>query len=145
MPSPAHSLMHHQLTTNYKVWTWKHIPNTLNIALFFINLYWEIMTKLTDDAWVSGPDLAPQKILLSQKFRHLMRCKKYFEKIFLSCLVSEIQLFVYIFGQISKWHELNADAWVSGPVRAPQKILLSQKFRHLMRWRNMQKKFFYLA
>ena len=53
---------------------------------------------LTDDAWVSGPNLAPQKILLSQKFRYLMRCKKYLEKIFLSCLVSEIQLFVYIFG-----------------------------------------------
>ena len=29
--------------------------------------------------------------------------KKYAKKIFLSCLVSEIQLFVYIFGQISKW------------------------------------------
>ena len=32
-----------------------------------------------------------------------MRCKKYLEKFFLSCLVSEIQLFVYIFGWISKW------------------------------------------
>ena len=33
-----------------------------------------------------------------------MRCKKYLEKIFLSCLVSEIQLFVYIFGlKNSKW------------------------------------------
>ena len=32
-----------------------------------------------------------------------MRCKKYLEKNFLSCLVSEIQLFVYIFGWISKW------------------------------------------
>ena len=29
---------------------------------------------------MSGPDLAPQKFLLSQKFRHLMRCKKYLEK-----------------------------------------------------------------
>ena len=29
--------------------------------------------------------------------------KKYAKKIFLPCLVSEIQLFVYIFGQISKW------------------------------------------
>ena len=28
---------------------------------------------LTADAWVSVPDLAPQKILLSQQFRH-MRC-----------------------------------------------------------------------
>ena len=32
-----------------------------------------------------------------------MRWKKYLEKNFLSCLVSEIQLFVYIFGWISKW------------------------------------------
>ena len=47
--------------------------------------------------------MAPQKFLLSQKFRHLMKCKKYLEKNFLSCLVSEIQLFVYIFGRISKW------------------------------------------
>ena len=32
-----------------------------------------------------------------------MRCKKYLKKIFLQCLVSEIQLFVYIFGQNTKW------------------------------------------
>ena len=32
-----------------------------------------------------------------------MRCKKYLKKNFLSCLVSEIQLFVYIFGQNTKW------------------------------------------
>ena len=52
---------------------------------------------------MSGPVRAPQKFLLSQQFRYLMRCKKYLKKIFLSCLVSEIQLFVYIFGWISKW------------------------------------------
>ena len=52
---------------------------------------------LTEVAGEGGPDLAPQKFLLSQKFRHLMRCKIYLE-IFLSCLVSEIQMFVYIFG-----------------------------------------------
>ena len=34
---------------------------------------------LTAVAWVSGPDLAPQKMKLCQKFRHLMRCKKYLE------------------------------------------------------------------
>ena len=56
------------------------------------------LTFLTEVAGEGGPDLAPQKLLLSQKFRHLMRCKKYLEKNFLSCLVSEIQLFVYIFG-----------------------------------------------
>ena len=49
---------------------------------------------LTADAWVSGPVRAPQKFLLSQQFRYLMRCKKYLKKNFLSCLVSEIQLFV---------------------------------------------------
>ena len=58
---------------------------------------------LTEVAGEGGPDLAPQKFLLSQKFRHLMRCKKYPENFFLSCLLSEIQLFVYIFGQNTKW------------------------------------------
>lgn len=44
---------------------------------------------LTADAWVSGPDLAPQKFfILSQQFRHLMRCKKYLENFFSSWLVS---------------------------------------------------------
>ena len=35
---------------------------------------------LTEVAGEGGPNLAPQKFLLSQKFRHLMRCKKYLEK-----------------------------------------------------------------
>ena len=39
----------------------------------------------------------------SQQFRHLMRCAKHVNKICLSCLVPEIQLFVYIFGRNSKW------------------------------------------
>ena len=30
---------------------------------------------LTEVAGEGGPDLPPQKFLLSQKFRHLMRCK----------------------------------------------------------------------
>ena len=46
--------------------------------------------KLTEVAGEVGPDLVPQKFLLSQKFRHLMRCKKYLEKNFLSCLVSQM-------------------------------------------------------
>ena len=58
---------------------------------------------LTEVAGEGGTDCPPQKFLLSQQFRYLMRCKKYLKKIFLSCLVSEIQLFVYIFGWISKW------------------------------------------
>ena len=60
--------------------------------------YIGICLSLTEVAGEGGPHLAPQKFLLSQKFRHLMRCKKYLENFFLSCLVSEIQLFVYIFG-----------------------------------------------
>ena len=60
------------------------------------------MHSLTKVAGEGGPDLAPQKFLLSQKFRHLMRCKKYLE-IFFPCLVSEIQLFVYVFERNSKW------------------------------------------
>ena len=55
-------------------------------------------SNLTEVAGEGGPHLAPQKFLLSQQFRYLMRCKKYLKKNFLSCLVSEIQLFVYIFG-----------------------------------------------
>ena len=41
-------------------------------------------SALTEDAGEGGggPDLAPQKFLLSQKFRHLMRCKKYLENFF---------------------------------------------------------------
>ena len=34
---------------------------------------------LTELAGEGGPHLAPQNILLSQKFRHLMRYKKYLE------------------------------------------------------------------
>ena len=62
-----------------------------------------ITLYLTEVAGEGGPDLAPQKFLLSQKFRHLMRCIKYLKKFFLSCLVSEIQLFFYIFRRNSKW------------------------------------------
>ena len=67
---------------------WRHFSDITGLFIRY----------LTADAWVSGPDLAPQKFLLSQQFRHLMRCKKYLEEFFSSCLVSEIQLFVYIFG-----------------------------------------------
>ena len=67
---------------------------------------------LTADARVSGSVLAPQKFLLSQQFRHLMRCKKYLEKFFLSCLT-----------------EVVGEGGTDCP---PQKILSSQKFRHLM-------------
>ena len=77
----------------------------LLVGYWILNVFksWWYLDFLTAHAWVSGPDLAPQNFLLSQQFRHLMRCKKYLEKNFLSCLVSEIQLFVYIFRQNSKW------------------------------------------
>ena len=46
--------------------------------------------ELTEVAGEGGPDLAPQKFLLSQKFMHLMRCIKHVNKICLPCLVPEI-------------------------------------------------------
>ena len=68
------------------------------------NNHWKMkLTVLTEVAGEGGPDLAPQKFLLSQKFRHLMGWRNMRKKIFLPCLVSEIQLFVYIFGQNSIW------------------------------------------
>ena len=80
------------------------------------SVYWFrnsfLRNQLTDDAWVSGPDLAPKKFLSSQQFRYLMRCKKYLKKNFLSRLVSEIQLFVYIFGWISKWPPEVRKGWL---------------------------------
>ena len=36
------------------------------------NLYNKSINNLTEVAGEGGPDLAPQKFLLSQKFRHLM-------------------------------------------------------------------------
>ena len=63
----------------------------------------EIFFCLTEVAGEGGPDLAPQNFLSSQQFRHLMRSTKHGNKICLPCLVPEIQLFVYIFGQNSKW------------------------------------------
>ena len=67
---------------------------------------------LTEVAWEGGTDWAPQKFLLSQQFRYFMRCKKYLKKNFLSRLVSEIQLFVYIFGWISKWPPEVRKGWL---------------------------------
>ena len=69
-----------------------------SIHIIYVQTYATEYPCLTEVAGEGGPDLAPQKFLLSQMFRHLTRCKKYLEKILLSCLVSEIQLFVYIFG-----------------------------------------------
>ena len=37
---------------------------------------------LTEVAGEGGTDCPPQKFLSSQKFRHLMRCKKYLENFF---------------------------------------------------------------
>ena len=52
----------------------------LELSLWEYNLFFACfnsLDSLTDDAWVSGPDLAPQKFLLFQKFRHLMIGKKF--------------------------------------------------------------------
>ena len=48
----------------------------LDLLKIFKNIY------LTEVAGEGGPDLAPQKFLLSEKFRHLMRCKKYLKNFF---------------------------------------------------------------
>ena len=96
-----------------------HNDNELNdgmchllvIGIYLLSVNVPLITwsdELTDDAWVSGPDLAPQKFLLSQKFRHLMGWRNMRKKIFLPCLVSEIQLFVYIFGLNSIKHPNNS-------------------------------------
>ena len=37
----------------------------------------DVFVHLTEVAGEGGIDWAPQKILSSQQFRHLMRCKKY--------------------------------------------------------------------
>ena len=44
-------------------------------------------SSLTEVAGEGGPHLAPQKFLLSQQFRHLMRCKKYVNKIYHSSVL----------------------------------------------------------
>ena len=75
--------------------------------LFFKNL-------LTEVAGEGGTDCPPQKFLSYQKFRHLMGWRNMQKKIFLSCLVSEIQLFVYIFGRNSKWLP---EVWKGWPVK----------------------------
>ena len=53
---------------------------------------------LTEVAGEGGPDLAPQKFLLSQKFRHLMRCKKYLNKI------SKIPFFIKMVFYLNKYY-----------------------------------------
>ena len=58
----------------------------LFLSFFLQRLTLHISLCLTEVAGEGGPDLAPQKILLPQQFRHLMRCKKYC----LPCLVPEI-------------------------------------------------------
>ena len=63
----------------------------------------DVFVHLTEVAGEGGIDWASQKILSSQQFRHLMRCKKHVNKICLPNLVPEIHLFVYIFGPNSKW------------------------------------------
>ena len=76
----------------YFCWRKGHAPRQRKIRFF-----------LTEVAGEGGTNWAPQKFLSSQKFRHLMGWRNMQKKIFFSCLVSEIQLFVYIFGWISKW------------------------------------------
>ena len=55
-----------------------NIEDALNSKLYTLCIKegshtWTLI--LTEVAGEGGPDSAPQKFLLSQKFRHLMRCK----------------------------------------------------------------------
>ena len=79
-------------------WSWAFFCGHIFGGQLVLHLFFAMCINLTEVAGEGGPHLAPQKFLLSQQFRYLMRCKKYLKKKFLSCLVSEIQLFVYIFG-----------------------------------------------
>ena len=75
--------------------------NLIQVGRAAVQIY--VTSYLTEVAGEGGTDSPPQNFLLSQQFRHLMRCTKHVNKICLSCLVPKIQLFVYIFGQNSKW------------------------------------------
>ena len=59
----------------YQGWVHKKLMLRQILNLFGIFL------SLTEVAGEGEPDLAPQNFLLSQQFRHLMRCKKCINKI----------------------------------------------------------------
>ena len=86
-------------------WRFSKFWSNLKIIQILVKIedIWKFGKNLTEVAGEGGTDCPPQKFLSSQKFRHLMGWRNMQKKIFLSCLVSEIQLFVYIFGWISKW------------------------------------------
>ena len=67
-----------------------------------------VILRLTEVAGEGGPDLAPQKFLLSQKFRHLMRCKKYLENFFKHVDLSSAYY---------TWAKLPPDVWEGSPVK----------------------------
>ena len=64
----------------------------------------DVFVHLTEVAGEGGIDWAPQKILSSQQFRHLMRCTKHVNKICLPCLVPEISLFKNVFVVLQYYH-----------------------------------------
>ena len=67
---------------------WFFLQTVVLKHMKLMKIKWIFMQALVSpaDAWVSGLDLTPQKMILSQKFRHLMRCKKYLNKIFFTML-----------------------------------------------------------
>ena len=78
---------HPALFCTHNFWPWL-APLKINIGMWKILKYFSraisfqnsahtskinvLRSSLTADSWVSGPDLAPQKMKLFQKFRHLM-------------------------------------------------------------------------
>ena len=58
----------------------KKLPSNFFLFFRFQSVIFLGVLLLIADAYVSGPDLAPQKMKLGQKFRHLMRCKNILTK-----------------------------------------------------------------
>ena len=110
MPNLAHPLLQPQLrlinanVKNNKQITFKKFDILILAVVkyqiaFYVKTVGQIknlrpLCELTDEAGEGGPDPAPQKMKLSQKFRHLMRCNNYFLTRF-STLIKEMGGFVF--------------------------------------------------
>ena len=63
-----------------------------NSCFHFCYLLIQCPVVLSEVAGEGGPDLAPQNFLLSQQFRHPMRCKKYAQFLRYSCLFTNLYI-----------------------------------------------------
>ena len=61
-------------------WKLKKLPSIFFLFFPIQSVIFLGVLLLIADAYVSGPDLEPQKMKLGQKFRHLMRCKNILTK-----------------------------------------------------------------